>query len=244
MHAIPMADLVICHDTERTLSVSFLGEPVGAIELYSNRFHENNQYLRLHLSRYEPAWAAPLFSYLRHAAQKPLQDMHSSQGTQQAAFLMAGGFACKRKCFELEVTAKDYSSAASATPLTAAQRGQPEYAACCQRLYSHYQATHAAISPLTADVTAFCEHLPPKVFFSSTDAQIQHFAFVEANEIAYVGSIRPDGIRAFAEAVVSKLLAEYESICFECDDCDAASMALKSLFSIDVQESYDTYVRP
>ncbi len=235
--------LVLHRESEMMFSAIYAGKPIGKIALYRNAFHSRNQYLRLHLAAYNSLWAAQLFSQLQEAVQKSLQVMLSSEDTRLAAFLTAGGFACKRRCFEMEVTAKDFVTTNNRIPLETAEKDLPEYDLCCQLLYDYYKQTHAAINPLSADLTAFCESLPPKVFYQKTEGEIKHVAFVEENEIAYTGSTDVGGIRPFAETVAATLFGDYETLCFECDDCDAAAMVLKGLFCTEVQESFDTYVR-
>lgn len=235
--------LVIYCDSDRVLSAAYDGEPVGKIELCRNRFHKQNQYLRLHLADYENAWVFPLFSQIQQAVGKPLQVMVSSEDSRQAELLRAGGFSCVRKCYELEVTSKDYIASNVMLPLESAKQGQPEYTSCCQLLYDYYRDTHAAINPLTADFSEFCEELPVEVFYEKNGEEIRHFAFVEGSEIAYIGSVDVGVMRPFAESIVCMLFAKFESISFECDDCDTAAMTLKDLFCFDPNESYDTYIR-
>ncbi len=235
--------IAISLESDNVYTIGYGEESIGKVRLYGNSFHSQNQYIRLDLFRYESSLALPLFSLLYQTIKKPLQVMVSSDNSEQVDFLLAGGFACKRKCYEVEVTSKDYSPSNTAFPPGIAKRGEPEYAVCCRLLYDYYKGTHEAINPLTADLAAFCEDLPVGVFYAKSGNQIQHFAFVEENEIAYIGSMDADHIQPFAESVASRLFAEYESICFECDDCDIAAMALKSLFHIEPQKSYDTYIR-
>ncbi len=230
-------------DSENMLSVLYAGKPIGSIELYSNDFHNQNQYLRLRLSEYNNLWAAPLFSLLQETVQKPLQVMLSSEDTALAAFLIAGGFERKRSCFEMDVTLENFAAPNSMMPLKTANHGLPEYDLCCRLLFDYYKETHAAINPLTADFEAFCRELPAKAFYQEAGGQIKHFAFVEKNEIAYIGSADIININLFAKTVAAKLFIDYETIYFECDDCDAAAIVLKGLFSTEVRESYDTYVR-
>ncbi len=237
------SEIALQKESESEFSLTCSGELVGKVELYCNKFHNRSQYLRLHLPRYEKAWAAPLFSQLQITLKKPMQVMLSSDDTEQIDFLLAGGFSCKRKCYEMEVTANNFLQSRTAAPLEITVPGQSEYTSCCQLLYDYYKVTHAEINPLTADFVDFCEILPVEVCFEKKDGQIRHIAFIEENEIAYIASTDIDNIQSFAASVVSRLFSQYESIYFECDDCDAAAMALKGLFYIEAHESYDTYSR-
>lgn len=215
---------------------------IGKIELYSNRFHKQNQYLHLHLSEYETAWAIPLFSDIQKIVKKPLQVMVSSTDAERVKFLLAGGFVCKRKCYEMDVTAKELISKSQVTPMNAAETGVPEYDMCCRLLFDYYKQTHAKVNPLTADYIEFCECLPEKALYQNYLGHTMHFAFVEENEIAYIGSTDVNSIQSFAESLVQMLFSDYERICFECDNGDAAAMQLKGLFKAEISESFDTYI--
>lgn len=236
-------EFVLHRDSDHILSLDYAGTSIGRVELYANPFHGQNQYLRLLLSRYENVWAEPLFSLIQDTVGRPLQVMVSSEDAEQVRFLLAGGFACRRKCYEMEVTARDCVAIHGARPLAAARQGEREYTICCRLLYEYYRTTHAAVNPLTAEFDVFSEGLPAEVLYETVDGTIQHVAFVEAHEIAYLGSTATDRILPFVESVAARLFAVYDSIGFECDDCDAAAMALKSLFCVENAESYDTYVR-
>ncbi len=243
MHLWDDGEVELHRDTGDRFSVRIAGKAVGALEVYTNEFHGQNQYVRLRLTKYDVRWAAPLFARLQAVVGRPLQVMLSSGETEQAAFLMAGGFERKRRCYELEVAAAQLVDAESAVPMKTAQRAQPEYDRCCRLLFERYQQNHAAVNPLTADFASFCAVLPAKAFYQETAGQIIHAAFVEGNEIAYLASADETGIRPFAAAVVATLFAECETICLECDDCDGAAMVLKGLFRVEEQETFDTYVR-
>ena len=95
---------------------------------------------------------------------------------------------------------------------------------------------------LTAEPDEFCELLPETVLYQSDEAGFLHCAFVEENEIAYVCTADIRAFAAFAAAVAAELFKEYETICFEADDCDEAAMALKALFASGELSETDTYV--
>ncbi len=229
-------------EAENSLAVFCNEKSIGKIELYSNPFHKQNQYLHLHLSEYETAWAVPLFSDIQKTVKKPLQVMVSSTDAEQVKFLLAGGFVCKRKCYEMDVTAKELVLKSESTLINAAEKGVKEYDMCCKLLFDYYKQTHAGVNPLTADYIEFCERLPENVLYQSCLGQITHFAFVEENEIAYIGSTDVSSIQCFTESLVQMLFSDYERICFECDNGDAAAMRLKGLFNTETPESFDTYI--
>ncbi len=222
--------------------VAYGGNHIGQIQSYTNPFHGQNQYLQLHFAAYDPLWARELFSLLQDDIRKPLQIMLSSQDVKQSAFLLAGGFQCKRKCCEMEVSKNDLAISIKGMPLDSASSGSPAYTTCSQLMYDYYKRTHAEINPLTADYPAFCTALPKDAFFQKTDGEIKHFAFVEDNEIAYIGSADAAHVKPFAESLVSALFRKFETIHFECDNCDIAAMTLRQLFSNLTEEAFDTYI--
>lgn len=143
-----------------------------------------------------------------------------------------------RRCYEMEVTEKDMTAVLTGSvPLRQYTKGEPAYNACCELLYTRYHENHKAINPLTADYETFCQQIPETVY-----CQDMHFAFIEGNEIAYVGSMDESGFIEFAQNLVTVLFKKYEEIFFECDDSDNAAMALRSLFVTENDVSFDTYI--
>lgn len=226
---------------EQGYSVIVGGESIGTIETYHNPFHGRNCYLKMELQKYPDEIAIDLFAELRRKIGSPLQVMTPSTDATLVSFLIAGGFVRKRSCFEMEVTRGDLRVPLEAcVPLQVLEKGSPEYEACARLLYEQYARSHEAISPLTADLSQFCTQLPDKVVCEN--GNIQRFAFIEDNEIAYVGASKLTSFRAFALSLLDFLFGKYPEICFEADDCDAAAMALRALFAMENVESYDTYI--
>ncbi len=232
-------NLKIYRISEHLLAVYQGNAPIGTIEIDSNPFHDQNAYLRFHLTIPEPRQAQSFFAQIQTVLQKPLQVIVSSQDLDLIDFLKAGGFTCRRKCLEMEVFPSDWTPPKNPNPFVTARRGTGEYEAQARNLYAYYAAVHEPVSPLTADFPAFLEKLPDTVWHQGS-----HYAFVEDNEIAYIGTSDIQSLRPFAQAVAAGLFAEYGSICLECDDCDPAAMVLRSLFSVKTEASYDTYLRP
>ena len=143
-------------------------------------------------------------------------------------FLLAGGFVCKRKCYEVEAFADDYIGDLSDTQLFRCSVGKPDYDDCCSLMYRYY--------------AAFCSVLPDNVVYGRCGNQIAALAFVEDNEIAYVSGTEKKYFFHFAKSLISSILTQYESIFFEADDCDWAAMMLRSLFENQDDTSYDTYI--
>lgn len=222
------------------------GKDMGCINVSQNPYHNRHLYLSLGLTRYDPQIAGELFRVLRRELGRPLQVMlYASESIHD--FLIAGGFERKRRCYEWEARAANLAAPLEeAVSLTKVSEGTVEYDLCCKLLYDYYSKTHLAVSPLTADAEAFCADLPGTVLCHTADRGIVHFAFMapdeEGYEIAYVGTIRPDNFKPFAQSVVAKLFRECDRITAECDDIDPAAMALKSLFHLPEVTPYDTYI--
>lgn len=85
--------------------------------------------------------------------------------------------------------------------------------------------------------------LPTKAIYEQIENEVIHAAFIEENEIAYVCTKDKDRFLSFMNAAVRQLFTEYESITFECDDCDWAAMKVLDLFDIESVESYNTYIK-
>ncbi len=219
--------------------------PMGSVALYHNPYHMKNCYLKLGLSCYLNEISRELFWQIAQEVNRPLQVMISSEELEQIAFLNAGGFSCKRKCYEVEATLSDLATefpGGSSCHLLSCVRGSVEYTKCCKLMYDTYIQNHALINPWTAGFEVFCEKLPDRVLYSEHDGEIFGLAFVEENEIAFLCGRDPSLFRCFAYSLVVKMLGEYRTICFECDDCDWAAMIVRSMFANQNEESYDTYV--
>lgn len=235
--------ITIKNTNENTFSVFRKSESIGTVELYENRFHAQHGYLRLRLTEYDGGIAAELFDLLSKEVGKPLQVMLPSDDTELTSFLKDGGFALKRRCFEVTAGREDLIETAPPMPsLAVCSRGDALYSECCALMYSYYKTTHEAISPLTAPPETFYSRLPDMALFIRLDGKIVHTVFTEENEIAFIASASAKELRPFCYAVVQRLFCGYERISFECDDCDAAAMTLRSLFRHN-EASFDTYVR-
>lgn len=217
---------------------------IGWAELYDNPYHMRNCYvkLELELERLDPEISGELFEKLRKLAGRPLQVMVSSERTELTAFLLAGGFVCRRKCYEVEACEEDYVGNRATTTLLHAHVGEPDYDLCCQLMFDSYVETHKAINPWTADYEAFCHCLPADVIYEKAAGQIINLAFTENNEIAYVCSSHKQSFSAFISSLIPWLFQKYKRVCLESDDCDWAAMELKAMFINQDGTSYDTYL--
>ena len=218
---------------------------IGTVALHDNPYHMRNCYLKLDLSSYPEVISRELFWQIAQEVNRPLQVMISSEELEQITFLNAGGFSCRRKCYGMEATLSDLATGfpgGSSCLLLSCMRGSVEYTMCCKLMYDTYIQNHALINPWTAGFDIFCEKLPDHVLYTEQNGEISELAFVEGNEIAYVYGNRSDRFHSFTTSLVFQLFEQYETICFESDNCDWASMALRALFANQSEESYDTYV--
>ena len=213
-----------------------------------NDFHKRNCYLKLELKEYDINIATELFDLLQYQVKRSLQVMISSVDVPKVIFLEKGGFHCIRKCYEVEVTVNELRDTEKIAEdkvekYLRCKKGVSEYELCANFIYEYYMQTHEKINPLTVNYETFLTQLPDEVFFMLDNGKIEHVAFIQENEIAYVGTSNIAGFKDFVSYVVRKMFKEQEELFFECDDCDAAAMILMDLFEGEVNESYDTYIR-
>lgn len=226
------------------LTISADESSLGTITIYHNPLHSGHCYLKLHLDFDRISAPASLFDCIRESVHQPLQVMADSTDRALISFLESGGFQCRRKCFERSFSLGDCNAPLTeAAPFGEACSPSRIYQQCTQLLYEQYAQKHAAVNPLTADLEAFSRSLPQTVFYQSQGNTLFHFAFVEENEIAYVGTTCRETYPAFLKAIVSHLLETYGEISFEADDCDWEAMQLLSLFRDADTSSFNTYIR-
>ena len=215
---------------------------IGSLRLYDNPHHMHNCYVKLELDEPDTGISAELFMRLREIAGRPLQVMVDSDDAELIAFLLAGGFVCRRKCYEVEAGIEDYIGGQEYAPLEHCRIGEADYEKACRMLFAHYTETHRAVNPWTADYETFCDALPEDVICSRQGGEIVSLAFVEKNEIAYVCGENENSFVEFVRSLVCAMLEKHETICFESDNCDWAAMLLRSQFKNLEEISCDTYV--
>lgn len=256
---------------EKEASQDFLvvrkdGREMARLRYYRNDYHQRNLYLaisRIYLPRDE---AASCFRLIADRFRQPLQVMISSDNQKDAAFLHAGGFHLKRRCFEAAVSRDDYLGRAGTAVLESAGCGSRDYRLCAERMLEHYIRMHRDINPWTADAQAFFDSLPGRVFFTAPDGtaknfafegtgnmalaetgnrasmEIENFAFLENEEIAYVLGGGKDSFLNFLETLIPRLFREHAVLLFEADDVDPYAMILKNLFRHAHQDTFDTWI--
>lgn len=227
---------------EDVISVYEDGIYLGIIRLSENPFRKQNCYLELELECYDNALSAELFEKLFDMVGQPLQAMIDSWEADTAAFLTAGGFKCRRKCYTVDGAKEDYVGKQSDLMLCHAHEGDEIYDLCCRIMYERYKALHRDVSPLTSDLRVFRNQLTSDVLYEADGDTVVNLAFVEGNEIFYIYSADPSRFSGFAPALVDSLFAEHERVSFESDDCDWVGMSLRALFANQEDASFDTYI--
>jgi len=223
---------IVCQDERR----------IGSLCLYDNPHHMRNCYVKLELDEPDTEIGAEVFKELRKIAGRPLQVLVDSDDAELIAFLFAGGFACRRKCYEVEAGIEDYIGGQADAPLEHCGIGESDYEKACRMLFEYYKETHKTVNPWTADYETFCKELPKNVICSKQGGKIVSLAFIEENEIAYACGADKNSFAEFARSLVCAMLENHKTIFFESDDCDWAAMLLRSLFKNQEDTSYDTYV--
>lgn len=215
---------------------------VGMVELYDNPYHMKNCYVKLELERLDVGIGAELFHTLREIMGRPLQVMVSSDDTVLTDFLIAAGFECRRKCYDVEAGAEEYIGGESDVRLLHSHTGELNYGRCCQLMFDYYVKVHKAVNPWTADYETFCQNMPADVAYARLNGEITSLAFTEDNEIAYVCGTDKQHFADFVCSLVTAMFKKYKTICFESDDCDWVAMQLRSTFENQDETSFDTYV--
>ena len=142
----------------------------------------------------------------------------------------------------MEAGISDYIGSTKDTMPCRTVAGDPEYEQACRQMFEYYVATHKTINPWTSDYEIFRKELPETALYAERSSEITACAFVEDNEVAYIGGKDNGHFKEFAQCLVTFILSQYETVCFESDDCDWAAMTLRSMFQNLDESSYDTYV--
>lgn len=227
---------------EGYLNVNINGKCIGSIEYSTNPYHNRHYYLKLQLKNYDIGIAKELFDLISLKLDKPMQIMLSSIEKEIVSFILAAGFCCKRKCYEMEVSTKEYIGEKIEESLLCAVVGDAVYRECCEIMFNRYIITHKGVNPWTGQKEDFFMMLPKVVFYEMFNNKIMNFAFVEDNEIAYVYGTDKIEFITFAQSLITKIFAQNETIMFEADDCDEYALELRKLFVNQSEESFDTYI--
>lgn len=218
------------------------GQWIGLIELFFNPYHSTNCYVKIEFDSWNADISEELFHKIKDIAGRPLQVMVNSINVDVINFLTAGGFICKRKCYEMEVCFSDYIGNVVNLECCRCFPGDKDYEFCCRMMYDYYVNTHKAINPWTSDFATFCSKLPETVLYNKTEDSICSIAFIEDNEIAYVCGSDEEHFCRFAQSLISLMFSEHDKVVFECDDCDAFAIILKNMFKSQADSCFCTYV--
>ena len=220
------------------------GRRLATIKTYRNQHHLRNCYIQFDLNDHEKIIDPSILQSIADEQKCPLQAMIASSETQKANFLKAQGFKKVRVCYEVEVEKNDLfvTEPFQEMEILKANRGDADYLSCCEMLFEYYKVTHEAINPLTSPFEEFIELMPDEVLYAKEHYEIQHVAFVESDEIAYVSSNNEQTFERFALTVVNMLFEVYPSIIFEADNTDWVAMTLKNLFNVASTVTFDTWI--
>lgn len=216
---------------------------LSKIKRYRNPYHSKNCYLDFNVLDIKEKNMKTIFKTISNEEYSALQVMVSSNDINKIEILQANDFKKVRMCYEMEVTREDLVySIINSCEVHETKLGSEEYDICARLLFNEYVKKHECVNPLTIGLNEFIKDLPEKVLYSKKEGKIIHFAFVEQNEIAYVGSKNSEMFIDFAKNIVKLLFEEYKMISFEADDIDREAMTLKDLFKVNCNESYDTWI--
>jgi len=217
------------------------GQIIAKIYTKDNSFHMKNCYVEWWQEQNTDMTEA--FSMLRRQTGRPLQVMMKSSDP-RVRTLLESGFECRRRCW---VNTFDVSELAEQPvpwedELDFCFEESEEYAECRRLTYNYYAALHEPINPITATEEEFSDWLPEVAAFKRENGRIVHYAMLDGDEVAYIGTENPDTFRKFALQLVSRQLRIFGMTTFECDDCDQSAMVLRSLFDKQEDSFHGTYI--
>lgn len=210
--------------------------------VFNNSYHSMHTYIYPKFAVDEKEDITNLFNNIKKYFEKPLQVMIDSSETEVIDLLARSGFELKRKSFECSFKKDDVSKHYQRSNFTIIDKTNLLYEEAAVIAYDNYVNNHKRISPLTASFSRFKQILPNNLYVEIDNRKILNYAFVDENEIYYVGSNRLDIFDNFIYTVINKLFENYKDISFEADDNDELMMKLKEIFNNLNDESFDTYI--
>ncbi len=216
-----------------------VGKELGVIFAYSNKSHSQNLYVLPFFNQEGEECCAEIFASFQKKCGRPLQCMLNSDD-ERIKIITLGGFRLARQCYEREFAFNDLKEKTSRkTKITLCCKGEEAYNRASKLLYRQYEENHVAINPLSESFEEFVLSLPDCCLCAESGEK-NGFAFVQDNEICYVGGL--GSLKDFLLGVVNHIFENYSTVEFEADDNDLCAMQLKSLFTDNSKESYNTYV--
>lgn len=233
---------IISHETGYTVENN--KKHIMNIQTSRNPNHIRNCYIDFDPDDMRGEINTKIFDLISDTEKSPLQAMVNSHERKKIKLLSKGGFKKVRVCHEMEVMKDELRNDISpqSSELLKTTRGELEYIQCCELLFKYYKETHESINPLSASFESFIDDIPNDVLYDKDKNGIKHVAFIEENEIAYVCSNDEATFESFLHAVASEMFLSNDFIYFEADDVDWCGMALKNLFTIEVPETFDTWL--
>lgn len=216
---------------------------IGKVLLYKNKYHLTNIYIKLKLKFYDCNVSKAIFSELENKIVNPMQIIISKEDEKLTEFVQTGGFVCKRKCCIVQASIDNFlASKNKNVSLLFCRKGDLLYKKLAKKMFEYYCKTHSEINPWTSNFSKFYKLLPKTIAYWNDSGQVQNFAFIENNEIAYIYGIDKCQFSMFAENLIAYFFDKYDKVEFESDDCDCCSQWLKDLFYGAKQFEYDTYI--
>lgn len=222
------------------------GTKFGQVPFHFNRLHLAHVYLEFEGNSFLNIVDTELIQGISSFFQKPLQVMVSSREASVAGMLRALGFERRRRCYEVVAGRGDYLGIESGgdAKVQYAGKGSEPFQLCSDLMLRRYIETHRAISPWTGSSDDFFDYLPAKASYEKRGRHIENLAFIVEGEIAYVCGREPGSFKNFAETLIVEMFEEVDELFFEADDNDIYAMTLRSLFAVQNEDSWDTYVFP
>lgn len=215
----------------------------GCFIAYDNRFHKNNKYIYPKTNIIGEVNIKDVFKSIRKYFNRPLQIMISSNQTEVISNIINAGFKLKRKTYECKFEQKDIKiNIAERVSVKLINTNDELYEEVVQKVYDHYTETHKNISSLTVNLDEFRSVLPKEVYVNVINDKLLNYAFVETNELCYMGSEDINTFDSFAYTIIKKMFKINKKINFEIDDTDDVAMRFKNLFSKKSEISFDTYI--
>ncbi len=215
---------------------------IGSIKYKFNKFHTNNVYLQLHLNSFSFD-GGQLFNILATHFNKNLQINEYSNEKELINFIKANGFVLKRKCYECSYTEKELKDRTESKQyLNLVHKNDSIYQEALQLLYEKYKRDHESINPLTCSFKEFSLNIPSHATVQLIDNCVVNYAFIDKNEIAYIGSNKIETLRLFSNQVIKTIFKKYPIVEFEADDCDLEAMTLKDMFYNESNKSFNAYI--
>lgn len=215
----------------------FNEDSLGFIELLNNLYHMTNIYLKLELNTYDLE-----SSCLDNLTDRDIQTLVEEKEVDKINFLELAGFKKVRTTEILKIETEGYNEE---TNITLIDSNNPLYKQAVQLLYKNYKETHKSVNPLSVDFEEFAKNAPTEdVYIELKNDEIINYAFIEDDEIAYIGSETDRAAFARFVRTLNYKMQEYPTLETEADDTDPLMAVLKEVLAdkYTVDEVFYTYI--